>query len=148
MPSKLSATCERAGLAIVDIHPKKWSVGFRKRWRAEFALAEVDWQGVDVEWDILGTDRAPALQKRAAQRRYDEARPGVVTAFVTESLNFAEVYEVRGALPDHSWWRREIGPTDLYIVEGTWLWSFVMTHEETGMGIGPFFVARLGPPGQ
>ena len=29
------------------------------------------------------------------------------------------------------------------IVHGEWLWSFVKTHEEEGLGIGPFFVDRL-----
>ena len=134
--------CERGGLEILAVHSKKWSVGFRRQWRAEFAIPEVDWQSVREEWDILGTELAPARERRSAIRHYDEARLEAATSFITQSLNFEEVYEVRGKLPEHAWLRREMGASDVYIVDGEWRWSFVMTHEEIGLGIGPFFVLR------
>ena len=139
----LSGTCERAGLEIVAIHTKKWSVSFRGKWRSEFALPEVDWEAVGQEWEILGTELAPARHGRAAIRQFNETRSEAETSFLAESLNFAEVYEVHGTLPDHAWLRREVGPTDLYVVEGEWRWSFVMTHEEAELRIGPFCVCRL-----
>lgn len=145
MQGALLETCERAGLEILAVHTKKWSVGFRRKWRTEFAMPEVDWQAVNVEWEILRTELAPALERRAAIRQYNEARSEATTSFIAQSLNFEEVYEVRGTVPEHAWLRREIGPTDLYIVEGEWRWSFVMTHEEAELGIGPFFVLRLEP---
>jgi len=86
---------------------------------------------------------APAFERRQAIREYDGRRSEAETALLARWPELEEVYEVRGSLPDHAWWRAHIGASDLFIVHGDWLWSFVMTHEEKGMGIGPFFVERL-----
>ncbi|MBX3260480.1 MAG: hypothetical protein KF782_12370 [Labilithrix sp.] len=133
-------TCELAGLQVLHVHPRKSSGGFRQRWRAEFAGSEVDWRGVRYDWERLGSELAPAFEKRQAIREYHRRRPEAETALVARWLDSEHVYEVQGELPNHAWWRKHIGASDLFIVHGRWLWSFVMTHEEEGLGVGPFFV--------
>lgn len=79
-----------------------------------------------------------------------EAR-GVLDAWKRSGLSLERFAKQRGIVSQRlRWWLAKFrkAASDLYIVEGTWLWSFVMTHEEAGMGIGPFFVTRLAPPGQ
>ena len=139
-------TCELAGLNVVRVHPRESTINFRERWRTEFAGQEVDWRGVRFDWERLGSEFAPAFEKRQAIREYDRRRLEAETALVARSLDFEEVYEVRGELPNHAWWRGHIGASDLFVVHGEWLWSFVMTHEEGGLSIGPFFVERLEEP--
>ena len=136
--------CDLAGLHVLQAHPSRSTGGFRQRWRAAFTGLEVDWRGVRYDWERLGTELAPACERRRALHEYDGRRLEPDTALVAPSLGGAdEVYEVRGELPNHAWWRTHIGASDLYIVHGEWLWSFTMTHEEEGLGIGPFFVERL-----
>jgi hypothetical protein len=36
--------------------------------------------------------------------------------------------------------RTAIGGEGLFVVGEDWTWSFVITHEERSMGIGPFLV--------
>jgi len=139
-PRRLEEICERAQLNIAAIHSKKWAVELRRKWRDTFATPEVDWRNIRVEWDVLGTPLAPALERGAAIRKYDDLRFTATVAWVTSTLDYTEVFEVSGQLPSHSWWRQEIGASDLYIVESDWRWSFVMTHEEIGLGIGPYTV--------
>lgn len=135
--------CDLAGLHVLHVHPSRSSGGFRRRWRAAFAGREVDWRGVHYDWERLGTELAPAYERSRAVREYDGRRLEADTALVAPSLGGVdEVYEVRGELPNHACWREHIGASDLYIVHGEWLWSFVMTHEEQGLGIGPFLVER------
>ncbi|MDX2086324.1 MAG: hypothetical protein SFX73_00685 [Kofleriaceae bacterium] len=95
------------------------------------------------DWERLGSEFAPAYERRRAVREFDRRRTEADTALVARWLDFEEAYEVRGTLPDHAWWREHVGASDLFIVHGDWLWSFVLTHEQEGLGIGPFFVERL-----
>lgn len=71
-----------------------------------------------------------------------DLRRGEAGRFFVTSLDYCEVLEVEGALPDHAWCRAAARSEELYIVHGEWLWSFVLTHEEW-MGIGPYFVYAL-----
>lgn len=56
------------------------------------------------------------------------------------NLGLPPTYEVEGSLPTFDVLRAWCRHQDLYIIEGAWDWSFVMTHEDTGPRIGPFFV--------
>lgn len=139
----LENACEKAGLRIVQAHTPKWSVGFRRQWRGAFAAPQTDWRLVKYEWELLGSDLARALEKRAAIREFERRRAEARQAYVTLSLDYREVFEVEGVLPGHAWWRAAVHAQDLYIVHGEWTWSFVLTHEEQDMGIGPFFVENV-----
>jgi hypothetical protein len=58
---------------------------------------------------------------------------------VTASVDYREVFEVSGVLPENAWWHAAVRSEDLYIVHAEWFWSFVLTHEES-TSIGPYFV--------
>jgi hypothetical protein len=95
------------------------------------------------DWEVLGTEQGSALLRRSAIRAFDVWRKEARRVYVTTSLNYREVLEVEGVLPDHAWWRVAMPNEDLYIVDSEWNWSFVLTHEERDMGVGPFFVENV-----
>ena len=140
---RLHGACEQAGLEVLEKHSRRWSVEFRRRWRAEFALPRADWRWVKFDWEVLGTELAPALLRRSAIREFNLRREEVRRSYVATSLDYREVLEVEGVLPEHAWWRAAARGEDLYIVPSDWAWTFVSTHEEQAMGIGPFFVENV-----
>ncbi|MBX3212075.1 MAG: hypothetical protein KF850_08585 [Labilithrix sp.] len=139
----LREECEKIGLKVLSIRTQKWSIEFRRRWRTEFALPETDWRRVMYDWEALGTELAPALLRRPAIREFNVRRKEPRTAFVTTSLDYRDVLEVEGDLPEYAWWRVAVRNEDLYIVHSSWAWTFVLAHEERAMGIGPFFVENV-----
>jgi hypothetical protein len=138
----LAEACESVGLTVVNVHSPRWSTEFRRQWRSEFGMPEADWRRAKFEWELLGSELAPARPRRSAIREFNRRRDEARRSYVTRSIDYREVLEVEGLLPEHAWWRAAARSEDLYIVHGGWLWSFVLTHEEE-IGIGPFFVESV-----
>ena len=128
-------------MSVVRVHERVFANALRERWRATFASPHADWARTRYDWDLLGTAEAPALEGRTAARAFDARRTATTTAFVTTSFDSA-VLEVAGPLPDHTWWRQLARNDELVVIHPDLEWSYVLTHEEQGMGIGPYFVER------
>lgn len=135
----LAKRLEACGLSVVLQPKRQLASETLARWRTTFVVGVSAGAKRSYAWESLG--ETDALHGRAAIRRYELARinPKSTQFILAENLGLPPVLEVCGILPEYRTLRSIVPNDDLYVIASDWAWSLALTHEESSMGIGPFF---------
>lgn len=115
----------------------------RAQWRDVFAAEGTDWRArtANPEWHLFSSNVLPSPSPRGVVRAYELARQTCEKFWI--SFGWQTVLEISGQPPVYEFWPQAFGETDMYIIGDDWSWSLVRTHEEQGMGLGPYFATAL-----